>query len=587
MLLRLACASRAGVRWQSSVSSGGSVPPLMVANDAPEKHISGEERQIKRRQDERLKHGAFQTVSTKRLWRAFLVFKMCSYPWLVKNSELLMSLGSLVATKRGVESIVRNSFFKHFCAGETHEAALKTVSELRKLNVGSILDYAVEEDVPTGGARRDEARVGVVSARTYDYLGEAKCDINMELVLESIGTAAAQKNRQKRPPTTSGRVDDGQTADNEDDGDEENGFVAIKLTALCKPELLQRISEILSAIRHVWQNYAAGDEPTISFDQFRRAIVEGLGLALSDGELRTLFDQFDVDGNGTIEYVEWTGTLSLQNMISRKLFFASDEHRALLTAAGRLPLISEEDTRLVDNLRERLNHIAAAARAGHVRVLIDAEQSYLQPAIGHFARNLQREHNADEPTIFNTYQCYLRRAGHHVRADLRRAEREHFYFAGKFVRGAYMVQERKRATTFGVDSPIFDCIEHTHQSYDACVQEALQSSVRASIMIASHNPISIERATSLMRERNISPPSGGVYFAQLFGMSDPLTFDLGQRGYQVYKYLPYGPVAEVMPYLIRRAQENSDMLSYAVTERELVWAELKHRLFGLRPPHHI
>lgn len=144
-----------------------------------------------------------------------------------------------------------------------------------------------------------------------------------------------------------------------------------------------------------------------------------------------------------------------------------------------------------------------------------------------------------------------------------------------------MVIERQRARDRGYPSPIYDTKEDTDAAYDRNVAEVIQhvESEGAEVMVATHNQQSIENAVALMKQLGL-PPSSGVYFGQLLGMADHLSFTLGQNGYGAYKYVPFGAVDEVMPYLLRRAQENSDMLGGVGVEKDMLRTELKRRLFG-------
>lgn len=162
--------------------------------------------------------------------------------------------------------------------------------------------------------------------------------------------------------------------------------------------------------------------------------------------------------------------------------------------------------------------------------------------------------------------------------DIERAKREGYKFGAKLVRGAYMVLERHRANSMGYPSPVWSTLEETHTAYDAAVAKMIRN-VRdegAEVMIASHNQRSIELAVAEMASHGMES-SALVCFAQLYGMADHITFVLGQNGYRAYKYLPFGRVEEVVPYLIRRAQENSSVLGGVGIEMQLLKRELWRR----------
>lgn len=154
--------------------------------------------------------------------------------------------------------------------------------------------------------------------------------------------------------------------------------------------------------------------------------------------------------------------------------------------------------------------------------------------------------------------------------------------AAKLVRGAYMVHERQRAKDMSYPSPIHDTIDDTHRCYDEAVKILLEYRKKhgpgLEVMIASHNKMSIEKTVQLMAEIGLDATDSTVHFAQLYGMADNLTFPLGSHGYNAFKYLPYGEVQEVLPYLLRRAQENGDMLGNAKSEVELLKNELRKRV---------
>uniref|UniRef100_A0A672PNZ2 Proline dehydrogenase n=1 Tax=Sinocyclocheilus grahami TaxID=75366 RepID=A0A672PNZ2_SINGR len=213
-----------------------------------------------------------------------------------------------------------------------------------------------------------------------------------------------------------------------------------------------------------------------------------------------------------------------------------------------------------------------------VRLMVDAEQTYFQPAISRLTLEMQRIFNREKPNIFNTYQCYLREAYDNVSVDVELSRREGWYFGAKLVRGAYMCQERSRAAEIGYEDPINPDYETTNRMYHKCLEyilEEINHNRMANVMVASHNEDTVK--FTLEKDR-LSLTC--VCFGQLLGMCDQISFPLaGQAGFPVYKYVPYGPVNEVIPYLSRRAQENRGFMKGSQRERSLLWKELKRRLF--------
>jgi len=234
-------------------------------------------------------------------------------------------------------------------------------------------------------------------------------------------------------------------------------------------------------------------------------------------------------------------------------------------------------------MMRRLDEIVGTAWELGVRLMIDAEHTYFQPCIDQAVLRLQRKFNTEYPAVFGTYQCYLVDCASRLDTDLERARREGFHLGAKLVRGAYMVHERERAAKLGYADPILPTVQATHDSYNNAVDTLLNRCPcpeKTSVVLATHNQDSVELAAGLLLANEAKVSRDRIYFAQLLGMADHLTFPLSSAGFKAYKYLPYGPVAEVLPYLIRRAQENSDALSGAREQRAMMLGELRRRLVG-------
>ena len=312
------------------------------------------------------------------------------------------------------------------------------------------------------------------------------------------------------------------------------------------------------------------------------AFVDGLqraGSRLDAKQLAGIFRELDHDADGIVDHGDWMDGLMAAE-VSRRAFLCP------ILANGAVDPLSTEEARQYSRLLARAEDIAQHAVSKGVKLLIDAEQTYMQPAIDHLALQLMQRHNAERAIIFNTYQCYLTDAPQRVAKDMERAARQGFVFAAKAVRGAYMVQERRLAAERGCASPIHDTKEATHECYDSVIDAILTSKTAApaadararaaAVMVASHNEESVLKTLARMHELGLEP-ADGIFFAQLQGMCDHVSYALGQEGYAVYKYLPYGPVKEVMPYLLRRLEENSDVMGTVGKQRRMIWTELKRR----------
>lgn len=247
---------------------------------------------------------------------------------------------------------------------------------------------------------------------------------------------------------------------------------------------------------------------------------------------------------------------------------------------------TEEEIELIETMYERGRSLAETATEVGTRLLVDAEQVRFQPAIDSLVLDLQQKFNgahlSDKPIIYNTYQCYLKDAPERLRLDVARSQRFNYHFGAKLVRGAYMESERALAAASNIPSPIHETIEDTHICYDESLEFLLHSSVeldqRVEVMCASHNQRSIEKAIEAMAKYKINRKSNTISFGQLYGMSDHLSFNLGKWGYRAYKYVPYGEVREVIPYLLRRASENSAIVGGTASELSMINDELRRRL---------
>jgi proline dehydrogenase len=250
--------------------------------------------------------------------------------------------------------------------------------------------------------------------------------------------------------------------------------------------------------------------------------------------------------------------------------------------------LTEREEEQFANMLNRINTIFQAAKDMDVRVMVDAEQTYFQPAIHRLAMEMMKKYNTEKAIVFNTYQCYLKITYNSLVLDLEQADRQNFYFGAKLVRGAYMEQERARAEEFGYEDPVNPNYEATTAQYHKCLYECMQrmhelkkipgKEHRVGIMVASHNADTVRFAIEKMNELGIKGDERLICFGQLLGMCDNLTFPLGQSGYSVYKYVPYGPVNEVLPYLSRRARENKGILQKLEKEKLLLRRELFDRI---------
>ncbi|KAM6900962.1 proline dehydrogenase 1, mitochondrial [Lycodopsis pacificus] len=530
---------------------------------------------------------AYRSKGNVELLRSMLVFKLCTIDILVEKNKELMALCKKVLGQWMFEKLMKMTFYGQFVAGEDHNSIKPLIKKNQAFGVGAVLDYSVEEDLTQEEAEKKEMdacvseaekespaadhrekkykahrqfgdrRGGVTGARTYFYADESKCDNQMETFINCI------------------RASGGASTD---------GFSAIKMTALGRPQFLLQFSEVLVKWRQFFNFLAAQQgksdmmvlEQKLELKQLQESLSEmGIG-AMDDKE--NWFTGEKLGLSGTIDLLDWNSLINDTTKISNLLMVPNLQTGHLEPLLNRF---TAEEERQMKRMLQRVDVLAKHAMENGVRLMVDAEQTYFQPAISRLALEMQRKFNREKPIIFNTYQCYLKDAYDNVTVDVELSRREGWYFGAKLVRGAYMYQERDRAKEIGYEDPINPDYEATNRMYHKCLEyvlEEIDHCRKANIMVATHNEDTVKFTLEKMNEMGLSPTENKVSFGQLLGMCDQISFPLGQAGYPVYKYVPYGPVNEVIPYLSRRAQENRGFMKGSQRERSLLWTELKRRV---------
>jgi proline dehydrogenase len=250
---------------------------------------------------------------------------------------------------------------------------------------------------------------------------------------------------------------------------------------------------------------------------------------------------------------------------------------ALFQKKGEGKVFTAEEKEEWSRIKERLDKLCRLAKSKDVEVLIDGEESWMQDAADDMVEDMMVLYNKDKPIVYNTLQTYRWDRLAFLKASHVRAKANGYKLGFKIVRGAYMEKERERAKTLGYDSPICKDKKTTDENFNNCQLYILENLEDISIFIGTHNEESTYLALELMESLNISKEDNRVWFGQLYGMSDHISFNLAKNGYNVAKYLPFGPVKDVMPYLIRRAEENTSVAGQTSRELALLKKERKRR----------
>lgn len=305
------------------------------------------------------------------------------------------------------------------------------------------------------------------------------------------------------------------------------GFVIVKITAICPTDLLKRLSDLLR-----WQY----KDPSF--------------------KLPWKQDSFPI----------FSESSPLYHTLEKPEQLTAEEEKDLELAHRRLAKLCQE------------------CQEANVPLTIDAEDTGLQPAIDYFTYSSALSYNHDsKPTVYGTIQAYLKDAQERMYLAAKAADKMGVSMGFKLVRGAYMSSEARFASSLGYDSPVHNSIQETHDCYNSCAEMLLERIAEGNggVVLATHNIESGQLAVAKARDLGIARGNPRLEFAQLYGMSDALSFGLSNAGFRVCKYMPYGPVDMVIPYLLRRAEENRGMLAASSLDRQLISKELKRRTKNL------
>lgn len=245
--------------------------------------------------------------------------------------------------------------------------------------------------------------------------------------------------------------------------------------------------------------------------------------------------------------------------------------------AQALEALTPDERQEWQAVSRRMQQICQAAADRKIGVLVDAEETWIQGPVDVLTIQMMEQFNKDRPVVYNTIQLYRADRLIFLKDSFEAALQRDFILGAKLVRGAYMEKERKRAQAEGVVSPIQPDKEATDRDYNAGVEFCLSHLDRIAVIVASHNEYSNLFAVEQLRQMGHSLHHPHIHFSQLYGMSDNITFNLAKAGCSVSKYLPFGPIKDVIPYLMRRAQENSSMSGQTGRELGLIRKELKRR----------
>lgn len=301
-------------------------------------------------------------------------------------------------------------------------------------------------------------------------------------------------------------------------------------------------------IRTILDYSVEGEGNEESFDATKREILKTIERSAGDGNMP--FGVFKVTGLGDFE---------------------------LMTKIQEGKKLDKKDQAAFENIKSRVNQLCQKGFSTKTRVLVDAEESWFQDVIDQMAYAAMEKYNLENCIVYNTYQMYRHDMLGRLKEAHKTALQKEYILGAKLVRGAYMEKERKRAQEMGYPSPIQPDKASTDRDYDAALRYCLENKDSIQLVCGSHNEQSNKLLTELISLHGLQPSDERVYFAQLYGMSDNISFNLANAGYNVAKYVPYGPVEKVMPYLGRRAEENTSVSGQSSREFDLIKREMARR----------
>jgi len=313
-----------------------------------------------------------------------------------------------------------------------------------------------------------------------------------------------------------------------------------------------------------------------NLSQFGVKVILDYGVEGKEGEA-----EFDIATEEFIRVIEYAATQANIPFISIKVTGLA--RFGLLQTLNEAPRLRsgihdhEVEKNEWEAVRGRMYSICEVASEKNIGVLIDAEESWIQDPVDRLCIEMMQAFNKEKAVVYNTIQLYRHDRLAFLKMSHEICKQQGIVLGIKLVRGAYMEKERERAAANGYESPIQPDKAATDRDFDAAVDYCLHNLDSISVVIASHNENSNMLAADTMQKNGISKDHPHVHFSQLYGMSDPITFNMAYDGFQVSKYLPFGPIRDVIPYLMRRAQENSSVSGQTGRELSLLNREIARR----------
>ena len=348
------------------------------------------------------------------------------------------------------------------------------------------------------------------------------------------------------------------------------GFMTMKAFGHLRLSVMQRFQ------RWLFKPFYAGttlqeSEPTVA-QLSNYDVFSYLNYAIEDS-----WDEKEFDKNSQIVQKLLLHAATTKNVPFSVCKATSFGHKHLFQKLNTQQPLTDDEKLAHERIINRFRECCKVAKTHDVGLLIDAEEYNMQFAVDQIAIDLMKEFNTSKVVVYNTVQLYLVDGNDRLQQMHSRATTESFHLGLKLVRGAYMQKERKRAQKLGLTSPICKTKSDTDANFNQAVAYCLDHLSNISILLGSHNEYSMILATEIMKKNKIKSWDERVWFSQLLGMSDHISFILAKKGYNVVKFVPFGPLEKLVPYLTRRAEENTAIAGQTSRELALLQREIKRR----------
>ena len=329
----------------------------------------------------------------------------------------------------------------------------------------------------------------------------------------------------------------------------------------------------------VFKQFVGGETPDECHNQVENLYKAKVYSVLDySAEGKKTEEAFDHTKETTISTIEFAGK---NRHVPFAVFKPSGIGRfELYTKVSEGKELSPAEKEEWQRVRDRYYEISQKAFDYSVPVMVDAEETWIQKAIDDLVIELMMKFNKEKAIVWNTTQMYRKDRLEFLKKSIEHARKNNYFYGVKTVRGAYIEKERARAKRLGYDDPMQKTKPDTDRDFDGATQLLIENADICSVMVATHNANSVQVCADLMKANNMENDDNRVWIAQLFGMSDNISMNAAELGYNVIKYLPFAPVSDVMPYLFRRAEENTSVKGQTSRELELISTELKRRQNG-------